>query len=382
MIPECSVGGAERQLLELIKGLDKARFEVILLTLVPGGALEPEFRAIPGVELQYLKRKGRYDLLCLLKIMRILRSRKVDVVQPFLTPANLYGILAGVMARTPVRIMTRRPGIEPAEAPMRYRLYFKAEDVLARLADWVVPNSAAGAEYALGKGIGRERIKVIGNGVNVARLADSVLPAEEARQRLGLPSSGGVVGTIARLVPFKSHDVLLHAAVQVQREMPDTKFVIVGDGPLRNSLESLAQQLGLSSSVVFFGEQRNIGLYLSSFDVAVLPSYREGCSNFILEAMTVGKPVVASDVIGNRHTVSHNETGLLVEPRSAGPLADSILTLLRDPELAKSMGQAARGKAAAEFSLANMVRQYEALYRETLGRKGVRRGSSVAARDG
>lgn len=369
-INELTVGGAEQQLLELVQGLDKTRFKPIVLTLIPGGPMEPEFKAVPGVELLSLKRKGgKSDFSCLFKILRILLSRKVDIVQPFLTPANLYGLLAAILCRTPVKIMTRRPGIEPEEAPIGYRLYFKAEVFLARFTDWVVANSQVGSEYMLSKGIRQERIKIIPNGVNVARLTDSLLPTEQARQRLGLPADGKVVGTVARLVPVKGHAILLHAAAQIQRVIPDTKFAIVGDGPLRNSLESLTQQLGLSSSVVFFGEQRNIGTYLSAFDVAVLPSYREGCANFLLEAMTLGKPVVATDIIGNRDVVRNDETGLLVAPGDAEALAGAIIALLQDPDTALAIGQRAKETIVTQFSLEMMVHKYQSLYEETLRRR-------------
>lgn len=378
LINELTVGGAEQQLLELVKGLDKARFETIVLTLLPGGPMEWEFKAVPGVELLSLKRKGKHDLFCLFKVFRILRRMKVDVVQPFLTPANLYGLLSAILCRTPVKIMTRRPGIEPEQAPMGYRLYFKAEAFLARFADWVVPNSQAGSEYILSKGIRQERIKIIPNGVNMARLTDNHLTAEQARQKLGLPLDSKVVGTVARLVPVKGYDVLLQAAVQIQRVIPHTNFAIVGDGPLYGYLENLTQQLGLSSSVVFFGEQRDIGTYLSAFDLAVLPSHCEGCSNFLLEAMALGKPVVASDVIGNRDVVRNGETGFLVPPGNAEALAEAITALLQDPVKALAMGQRAKERVVTQFSLESMVRQYESLYEETL-REKTSRGKSTAA---
>jgi glycosyltransferase involved in cell wall biosynthesis len=369
-INELTVGGAEQQLLELVKLLDKQRFEPIVLSLTPGGPLEPEFRAVPGVEVISLKRKGRYDFTCIFSIARIIRSRKVDIVQPYLTPANLFGLLAGIMCRTPVKIMTRRPGIKPKNASFGYSFYFWAEMLLARFVDMVVPNSEAGREYMTGQGVRREHIRVIPNGVNLARLNNGHLPLGEARQKIGLPPHSKVVGTVGRLATKNAHTILLQAAPLVRNAVPDVRFAIVGGGPLRNSLESQAQELGISSSVIFFGEHRDIGAYFATFDVAVLTSQIEGCSNSLIEAMASGKPVVATDVDGNREIINHGENGLLVPFGNPTAVAEAILALLSDPEAAGAMGQRAKETVGRKFGLEEMVRQYESLYEETLRQKG------------
>jgi glycosyltransferase involved in cell wall biosynthesis len=372
-IDALTVGGAEQQLLELVRLLDKTRFEPIVLSMVSGGPLEHEFRTVPGVELLSLNRKGKHDFFCLFNIIRIIRSRRVDIVQPYLTPANLFGLLAAMICRTPVKIMTRRPGIPPKGAPLGSRLYYKAEAFLARFVDWVIPNSQAGKEYMLSQGVRQERIKVIPNGINLTRLTNGVLTTQEARLRLGLAADSKVLGTVARLAPVKAHSVLFQAATRVIKVIPDTKFILVGDGPLRQPLEELAQELGLSSIVVFYGEQRDVGVYLSAIDVAVLPSQEEGCSNFLLEAMAMAKPAVATDIIGNRDVVCNGETGLLVPFGNAEAVADAILSLILDPEATRAMGQRAREDIVTRFSLGKMAHEYECLYEETLRQKARRK---------
>jgi glycosyltransferase involved in cell wall biosynthesis len=136
----------------------------------------------------------------------------------------------------------------------------------------------------------------------------------------------------------------------------------------------MSNDLGLGSRVIFFGDQRDVGAYLAAFDIAVLTSDTEGCSNFLLEAMALGKPIVATDVGGNRELVYQGESGVLVPPRDGEALAYEIINLLRNPTLARSMGQAGKEKVTTRFSVENMVSQYESLYEDALMGKNRRGG--------
>lgn len=364
------LGGAEQQLLELVSGLNKSKFRIIVLTLSRGGPLEPEFKKVPGVRLIGLKRKGMSGLLILLKIWTIIRRMKVDLVQPFITPAIFYSILPALICRTPVKIVTERSGPGRKKGtPLRYRAYLLAEDFLTRFTDWSIANSEAGKQYLIERGIDPLRVKVIYNGINFHRLNAADEKVCEIRQKLGVPPTGKVVGMMATMFPVKNHDTFLRAAVRICHVIPDTRFALVGSGPLRSHLESLVYDLGLESKVIFFGDQRDVGAYLAAFDIAVLTSDTEGCSNFLLEAMALGKPVVATDVGGNRELVLHGRTGLLVPPRNAEELADAVIALIRDEAAAQSMGRRAKDWAITQFALENMVRQYESLYDNTIKRK-------------
>jgi len=365
-VTDLASDGAQRQLLELVKGLDKNRFRPVVLTLHPGGPLEREFREVPDAEVISLDRKGKYDLLCLIKVLAILRRMKVDVVQPFLTPATLFGLLPALLCRTPVKIVTERAGPGARNARRGYRFYLKTEDFLTRFADWSVANSQAGMEYLIQRGINPSRITVIYNGVDLSRLIPNNQSAEQIRQRLALPTGGKVVGMMARLFPVKNHAAFLQAAVLIKQAVPDTRFALVGDGPLRSHLEEMTQKLGLTSEVIFFGEQQEVGTYLSAFDIAVLTSDTEGCSNALLEAMALRRPVVATDVGGNREVVRHGETGFLVPRENPEALAEAIIALLRDPDTAVAMGQRAKEWVITQFSLERMVHEYQSLYEESL----------------
>jgi glycosyltransferase involved in cell wall biosynthesis len=374
-ITELPMGGAEQQLLELAKGLDKRKFRVIVLNLEKGGPLESAFKHLPGVRLICLRRKGILGFLVLFKILAIMRRMKVDVVQPFMTPAIFFSIIPAIICGTPVKIITERSGPGRRKGtPLRYRMYLYAEDFLARFVDWAVTNSEAGKRYLVERGVDPMRIKVIYNGVNLRRLNAAEEKVYEIRHRLGVPPGGKMVGMVATLFPVKNHALFLSAAARICRLIPDTRFALVGDGPLRTHLESMSNDLGLGSRVIFFGDQRDVGAYLAAFDIAVLTSDTEGCSNFLLEAMALGKPIVATDVGGNRELVYQGESGVLVPPRDGEALAYEIINLLRNPTLARSMGQAGKEKVTTRFSVENMVSQYESLYEDALMEKNRRGG--------
>jgi len=379
LITDLPRDGAQRQLLELVKGLDKRRFQPIVLTLNPGGYLEQEFKRVRGVHLLSVGRKGKYDFLCFFRVLRIMRRMKADVVQPFLTPATLFGLVPALFCRTPVKIVTERNGPQ-IRAGTGQRLYLKAEDMLSRFADWAISNSRAGRDFLIQRGIKPSRVKVIYNGINLDRLHPDRESVERVRQKIGIPQGGKVVGMMARMFPPKNHALFLQAAALVNQSAPQTRFALLGDGPLRGSLEEMSRKLRLESEIVFLGEQQDVGTYLSSFDIAVMSSDTEGCSNSLLEAMALGIPVIATDVGGNREVVSPGENGLLVPPGNAEALAKAIITVLENPGLVKSMGEKARQRVVTEFSLERMVSQYESLYQETLTEKANRRKSSSGSR--
>lgn len=368
-ITDLATDGAQRQLLELVKGLDKNCFKPVVLTLKPGGPMEREFREVPQVEVLSLDRRGKYDLLGVFKVWGILRRMKADVVQPFLTPATFFGLLPALLSRTPVKIVTERAGPGARNARLGYRFYLKAEDLLTRFADWSVANSQAGREYLIRRGINPARIRVIYNGINLSRLTADKEGVQKVRRRLDVPPDGKVVGMMARLFPVKNHAMFLQAAALINQVIPDTRFALVGDGPLRSQLEDMNQELGLASKVTLFGEQRDVGTYLSAFDIAVLTSDTEGCSNALIEAMALGKPIVATDVGGNREVVNHGETGLLVPRDDPEALAEAIITLLRDTDTAHAMGQRAKDWVVTQFSLERMIHEYQSLWVETIAEK-------------
>jgi len=369
VIDRMIIGGAEQQFLELVKGIDKKRFEPIVVTLYPGGALEPEIKSVPSIEYFCLNKKSKLDFLIIFRILRLLRQKRVDIVQPFLTPATFFTLLPAVINRTPIKVVTER-GSRRKKTGWGHSLYLHIEDFFTRFADWVIPNSESGRRYLIDRGIKPAKIKVIYNGINQHRLTPDSTQLTKIRDNLDLPTNGMVVGISASLTPSKDHVTFLHAAGLISDVMPQTRFAILGDGPLKSDLKNLTKDLGIDSRVMFLGNQTDVGPYISFFDIACLcSSDAEGCSNAILEAMAIGKPVIVTDTGGNKELVENGKTGLLVPTRDPQALANAILACIKQPEWAREMGQHAQEMIQKRFSLERMVHDYETLYEESIKAK-------------
>jgi glycosyltransferase involved in cell wall biosynthesis len=358
------IGGAEQQFLELVKGLNKDEYDITVVTLYSGGDLEPEIKKIPGIDYICLNRRNKFDFSCLVEIYKILRRKRVDIVQPFLTPSTFFFLLPAVATRVPVKIVTERGNLrhDPGQG---YRLYLRVEDFLTRFANTVIPNSESGKDYLISRGIKADRIKVIYNGINTQRLNTSNIPVTQIKKEMNLPPNGVLVGISASLIPLKDHSTFLKAARLVSAEIPQTRFAILGDGPLRNSLEQVSRDLGIDSCMKFLGNQVNVAPYLSAFDILCLCSAEpEGCSNAILEAMALGKPVIATDAGGNRELIENGETGLLVPIKNPEALAEAIISCIKKPDITQKMGEQAEIIFKERFSLERMLDDYDRLYKE------------------
>lgn len=362
-VNELKIGGAEQQLLELVRGLDKTQFHPIVAPLYPGGSLDAEFRAVPGIEIVDLRRRGKLDPSPLWRIMRLLRQRRIDIVQPFLSPATFFGLVPAFLSRAPVTIVTERCGARRVRG-IGYRTYRTVEDWLSRLADAIVPNSLAGQEMLLERGLPVGKIRLIYNGINPERLRLDPAAVAAHRARLNVPDDGAVIGILASLTPPKGHNTLLRAMAIVRQTHPGVRLAIVGDGPSRPALEGLVDELGLTQHVVFFGYQRAVADFLGCFNLLVSASVdNEGCSNSILEAMALGVPVIATDIGGNRELVHDWVTGFLVAAGDPQALATVVNQVLESPDESRAVANHAKEMVRERFSLSAMVSGYVSLYR-------------------
>lgn len=356
-IPSLGIGGAEQQLLELVRALDKRRYRPIVAPLNPGGALEDEFRAVAGAEIVQLQRQGRADPRPVVSLAALLRSRQIDVIQPYLSPATALGMVAGLLAGTPVRILTERSGVG-----RHMSFYVRLQDRLSRFASVLIANSEAGRESLIMRGVPPERIHVIVNGINLDRLHSNPDRVSQYREQLAVPQGGKVVGILASLLPVKLHETFLRAGAALAQRQPDLRFAIFGDGPLRADLELLAADLRVAEHTVFFGYQRDVADCLGACDLLVSTSRVEGLSNAVLEAMALGVPVVASDIPGNRELVKPGRTGCLVPVGDHAALASAMEHAFAHPVETGTYARQARDMIRIDFSVERMAREHEALY--------------------
>lgn len=355
LITELSVGGAQTVLLRLLRGLDRRRFRPAVACLYNGqGSVAQQIRAL-GIEVFDARMRGKADLGALFRLYRHIRRTRPTILHAHLFHANLPARALGRLAGVPIIICTEHTmAMEPR---WRYRL----NRWTVGLADRVVAISANVRDFCRTQiGLPEEKLVLIPNGVELPELP---LPtAREARAALGLPPDGLLLGAVSRLDPAKGIDVLLEALVQVE----DASLVVVGDGPQRAALETLAARLGLSARVHWAGFQQDAVRLLPAFDLFVQPSVYEGLPTTVMEAMAAGLPVVATAVGGTPEVVVDGVTGRLVPPRDPAALAAAIHALLHDPDRRRTMGQAGRERVAQHFSVEQMVRRTERLYDELL----------------
>jgi glycosyltransferase involved in cell wall biosynthesis len=221
------------------------------------------------------------------------------------------------------------------------------------------------------------KVVVITNGVDVQKFSPSP-DAAAIRRELGLGETVPVVGIVAALRPEKNHELFLEAARRVAVELPDAKFLILGDGPRRELLVRRASELGVAAHVHFLGSRGDVPRILTAMDVFALTSHIEANPVSILEAMSVGRPVVSTNVGSIHEVIAHGRTGYLVPAGNVEELAKNILALLQNPLSRVAMGDAARRAVVERWSVEAMVRGYEDLIESTFERQTARGRRAIA----
>jgi sugar transferase (PEP-CTERM/EpsH1 system associated) len=356
------VGGLERVVVNLVKGIDRARFNPMVCCIEGRGPLSEEIES-SGIPVFYLRKTASRDYPLVLKLASLLRRHEVVIVHTHNPSPHFYGVLAARIAQTPIIIHTKHG----RNYPERLRRVF-LNNVLSRLTDKVVAVSEDARNVALEvEKVVPSKVVTITNGIDVERFSQH--DADHKRDEIGIPTGHFVVGNVARLAAEKDHTTLLKAFSLVLKELPNTSLLIAGDGELRGELRSISEQLGISQSVSFLGLRKDVAELLHIFHLFALSSITEGTSLTILEAMAASLPVVATDVGGNSKLVVNGKTGIVVPPRDPNALAEAIINILSNPDKAAQMGMYAHKRFTENFSLTHMLEKYENLYNHFLEKK-------------
>lgn len=355
IIPTLVQGGAEKQMSLLARHLDRERFETHVIVLTHSGPLEQELLDA-DIPVHFIEKRGKADPLAIVRLKRLLKKIAPDVVHTWLFAANSYGRLAARKAKVPVIVAGER-----SVDPWKTRWHGVVDRFLMKYTATIATNTSAVASFYASRGIPADRFTIIPNAV----IPSSVPPIsrEEFFQRLNIAPRKFVVGAVGRLWPQKGYRNLIWSAELLNVALEDVWFVIVGDGPERQRLQELRDRYGAQDAVRFVGHRTDAQELISGFDVLWNGSLYEGQSNTILEAMSWGKPVVASDIPGNRDLVDDKKTGFLLDVDDLGGRTRVTNNLLRDPAQLEKLGAAARRKITEQFSLKSMVGKYEELYR-------------------
>lgn len=366
VIDDLGLGGAQRQLLELVKRLDRRRFQPVVFALSEKKIHLKEAVEKSGAEVILIDQKGKVSVPVLFKLWKMFRRLSPTIVHTYLFTADFYGRLAARMAGVPILISSVR-----STEPDKKGHYILVDRCLGKWCDAVVANASCISELlTVREKISKSKIHTIHNGVDLARFP---YPMQNGhlRKTLGFPEASLILGTIGRLGPEKDHRTLLYAIAELYKMNVRPYLVLIGDGPLYEPLVHLSEKLGIASYLRWLGPRSDIPELLAGIDLFVLPSRYEGCPNVVLEAMAAGKCIVATRVGGTPEVIENGETGVLVRPGEVQEFVDAISFFKRHPERISVMGEKARRAISEQFTVERMVQKTEALYDRLLKEKGI-----------
>lgn len=362
------MGGGEKHVLALLEGF-KDRSVDMSLAVFTEGPLSAAARNL-GVDVYIVQKRYRGDIAPLLKLIRLIKTKQIDIVHTHLISGNFYGRLAGKATRVKGIVSTLhhsdRDALGQFSPAFLQDLFFRLDILMTVLSDRIVTPSDDLRRLLINRVVKKDKIVSIPNGIG---LDHQQLVVEEhdmpvRRQRLGFPLDVKLVGMVGRLVSAKNFDLFIRSAKRVIDSGMKAKFVLIGDGPLRAKLQKTAAELWLTEQVIFTGFRKDALDIISILDVFVLCSKSETFPLALIEAMSLKKPVIATNVGGVPEIIDHMVNGWLCRSGDEVSLANSIIYLLGDEKKARELGNRAHQKVMANFNLRTMTDKLLKVYYE------------------
>ncbi|HUW23167.1 MAG TPA: glycosyltransferase family 4 protein [bacterium] len=382
IITRLILGGAQENTIFTVWGLNKNEYyEVELATgppIGPEGSLieEAEKRGIKLKIIPHMRREINLvrDVLAFIELYLLIRKGKYTIVHTHSSKAGVLGRLAARIAGVKIIIHSVHglPFFEYQNKFLNY-IYILCERFVALFTDRLISVCDAMARKAIAAGVAKEdKFIIIYSGIELEHYSNSDVLIAEKQKELNLDPDVPVVGNISRLFEFKGHNYFLEAASQVVEVFPEAKFLLVGDGILRERLIRQAEDLKIRDNIVFTGlvERKEIPKLISVMDVVVHTSLREGLPRVLPEALAMAKPVIAFEIDGMPEIIKDGENGYLIPPKDSRKLANSIIHLLKDKEKARRMGEAGRSMVNPAFELEVMVERISDVYKESIEERG------------
>ena len=358
-------GGAERVLVKLALAADPERFDMSVCCIRTKGPLAQTL-VDRGIQVELAGPSGRlHNLVRPVHLRRVIARLRPHVVHTHGLPALSETGPLRMLGLAPHWVHTYHYGNYPYTAR---RHHMPVERFFSRFADQLVAVSDKQRETVIEyHRLDPSRIVTVTNGVQPNAIVSDPAVRAARRAELGLPADATVVGTVAVLTEQKGVTHLLRAAQELRRVRPDVRLLVVGGGALEQDLRQQAAALGIDDVVTFTGWRNDAADLLCTFDVFVMSSLWEAMPVALLEAMSARLPVVATDVGQNRAILQHEAGGLIVPPADHGAIASAVGRLLEQPALAAAMAAHARRRVEDHYTVAHMVRRYEALYERGAG---------------
>lgn len=356
---DTNLAGTENQLIKIINGVDKDRFDVELICFRDAPWLQANKASLDCrtklFSIARFKKPGTY--LNFIELVKYLRSSRPDVVHTFFPVGNIVGVFASRLAGVKAIISSRRDYGEWMSP--RYLLFTKLAN---RFVTKIIANSNPVKELTLEKEkAGEDRLGVIYNGIDLD-VYKGIERDKKLKKSLNIPEGNLVVGIVANFRPMKHHYTFIRAADEVLKARKDVTFLLMGGGRLKSEMEKLAGELKISKNLLFLGSQREVLPYLSIMDVGVNCSEGEGLSNAVMEYMCAGVPCVVSQAGGNPDLIQNGVNGYTFAIDDHKALASLLLKLFEDGGVREKFVAEARRKIETEMSLGVILSKYENLY--------------------
>jgi glycosyltransferase involved in cell wall biosynthesis len=364
VVSSLQMGGVEKIVRNFAAHLDRKRYQVSACALDTDGVFGNEIKDM-GLSVFVLGRRTGIDLSLFRSLYRLFRSQRIDIVHTHNFAPLLYATIPGRLAGVKGLVHTEHARTCFPDTKRR----MVAERWLTRMVDVITAVSPqAKNDMVEHEHIPADDIKVIWNGIETF-LPEASRDGMELRRELGISKDALVVGVCCRLSAQKGIAYLLQAARDILSKNPNTVFLIVGDGDLRQELREQTSELGIEKNVIFAGFRADIVEILKILDVYVLPSLFEGTPLGLLEAMLAGKLVVVTRVGSNAEIVENGISGLVAEPKDSQSLANAINFMLQSKETRAEMEKAARERVLKYFTLDRMIGDYDDLYQHLYRQK-------------
>lgn len=357
ILPKAHQGGAEVQLLLLLKNLDKSKFDAYLGFLYSSPDLETEFKSIPGINFIYLNKKNKMDLGIYFRIASIIKEKNIDIIHTFL--GNHHSYIPAMIAGKSIAIGGIM-GMEDSHTPFSdwFEMYVVEKWFVRFRRLILVSCSYMARELCIKKGFVPSSLYFIANGIDYYGIqkGDKKKVVDEFRLK-----NKFVLGIVARLIATKNHAALLRIFKFVLAKKSNAVLLIIGAGPELENLKAQASELGISRSVIFTGNRKDVRDLLAAMDIFVFPSISEGMPNVIGEAMSAGVAVVSYPVGDVPHMIKNGEDGIVTE-KNEESMKKAILGIMDDRKKLKMMGEKARVKMEENYLIEYMVEKYQKLY--------------------
>jgi glycosyltransferase involved in cell wall biosynthesis len=369
LIDSLGWGGAERLLLQYLPHLRSEGFDPVICVMHErsGNPVGSEIVRL-GIPVDTVRVERLRDLTAIPRLVRYLRDHRADVLHTQLEFADALGSIAARIARIP-SVSTQHTMYEPARWSRAWLRNRVGDVPLGLLSGAIIAVSdEARRHYETNRPYPRRRLVTLRNGIDLARFAAAAGEGPAVRAELGIPPEAPVVATVAVLRPDKGIQHMIAALPEVARDIPDVRYLVVGDGDHRATLEHAAAESGVGDRVVFAGSRTDVPRILAACDVFALPTLADALPTVLAEAAAAGVPIVASAVGGVPEMCMDGRNGLLVPTGDAPALGDACVRLLADPELRSRMGAAGRDVARERYDIRVQAERLCELYRRAMAR--------------